>query len=182
MNFFKIATVFIIITLTMTSCITINTPGSEIIELDTLGSNTKAEAEIEETQDTATELISEETEPEITKSQTSVTEQTPVLEETEKATESSSAKACIELVSLTSPISNNNTATISIKGKPSTEYDINVRYATTVSSANGLENKTSDQNGVVSWSWKIGASVKSGSYKITITDGTEVFETQIQVN
>lgn len=184
MKFLKIATVFIIITLTMTSCITINTHGSEIIELETLGNNTDVK---DEKNDTNTEVMPEETEPTITEVQTPVTEEALPVEtlpvgNIETTPETDSPKAVIELVSITSPISNNKTATVSIKGKPNTEYDINVYYATTISGAKGLENKISDQNGAVSWSWKIGASVKSGSYKIIITDGTEAFETKIQVN
>ena len=73
----------------------------------------------------------------------------------------------IHLIYLSSPISKNQTAEIDILGRPYTEYSIEVFYATGKSSASGLENKISNDNGKVSWSWKIGPSVKSGYYKIS---------------
>lgn len=90
--------------------------------------------------------------------------------------------ATLKILSLTSPISVNQTATIKACGKPNTEYDITVTYSSSPSTANGLENKISDGNGIVSWSWRIGPSVKSGSYDITVKGGGETVETQIQVN
>lgn len=83
--------------------------------------------------------------------------------------------------SLTSPISSNQTATLVAIGKPSTEYTISVYYKTTQSTAQGLEPKISNEDGRVSWSWKIGASVKTGRYKIVVSGGGETIETEIQV-
>ena len=62
---------------------------------------------------------------------------------------------------------------VGINGKPNTEYDINVYYSSGVSSAQGLENKTSDENGYVSWSWKVGTNTKPGDYYLDIIDGGE---------
>ena len=87
----------------------------------------------------------------------------------------------IHLIYLSSPISKNQTAEIDILGLPFTEYSIEVFYATGKSSASGLENKISNENGKVSWSWKIGPSVKSGYYKIVVTGGGTSLETEIQV-
>lgn len=88
----------------------------------------------------------------------------------------------ITLTELTSPISNNQTATLSIVGMPNTEYSIEVFYSTVKSTANGLENKISDDLGVVFWNWKIGSRVKAGNYKITITGGGSILETELQIN
>ena len=87
----------------------------------------------------------------------------------------------IYLYDLTTPISKNKTATVSIIGQPNTEYSIEVFYATGKSTAKGLENKISSDIGAVSWSWKIGPSVKTGYYKIVITGGGKSLETEIQV-
>ena len=87
----------------------------------------------------------------------------------------------IQITSLTSPISPNQTATLVAVGKPLTLYKISVYYMTSESTAKGLEPKLSDENGSISWSWRIGASVKAGSYRIVISGGGETIETQIQV-
>jgi len=113
---------------------------------------------------------------------------TPTLESTPSPqtatptpTVQTTALPTISLVSITSPIGVNNTAILEIKGVPNIEYSIAVYYSTTTSSASGLENKTSDSSGYVSWSWKVGARVKSGAYKIVINGGNESFTTYFTV-
>ena len=86
---------------------------------------------------------------------------------------SSPSDSSITLISLSSPIGRNQTASISIKGLPNTEYNISVFYSTAESSASGLENKLSDDNGIVKWEWKIGGKTASGEYKIVISGGGE---------
>jgi competence protein ComEC len=87
----------------------------------------------------------------------------------------------ITLVSLTSPISRNAIATIAIKGKPNTEYSIAVHYSSGDSKASGLENKVSDANGDVSWSWKIGGQTTLGTYGITISGGSQTLNSNFTV-
>ena len=65
----------------------------------------------------------------------------------------------------------NEEVTLNVIGLPNTEYDINVYYSSGVSKAKGLENKISDANGYVSWSWKIGGSTNSGNYRIDLIGG-----------
>jgi hypothetical protein len=79
----------------------------------------------------------------------------------------------INLVALSSPIGRNKTASVSIKGLPNTEYEISVFYSSSESSASGLENKFSDDNGIVKWEWKIGGKTAPGEYKIVISGGNE---------
>lgn len=67
----------------------------------------------------------------------------------------------------------NQTATVSITGKPNAEYSITVYYSSGASEAAGLENKTSDSNGNVSWSWKIGGKTAPGTYRIVFAGGGE---------
>lgn len=71
-------------------------------------------------------------------------------------------------LSVTSPVDNNSMATLTAKGKPNTVYHISVYYSTKESGAQGLENKTSDANGNVSWTWKVGGNTNPGKHKITV--------------
>ena len=84
---------------------------------------------------------------------------------------SSAAASNINLVSLTSPISRGSDVTVSIKGLPNTTYDIDVIYSSGESKASGLEDKTSDSEGNVSWTFKVSSNVKPGTYEVKITDG-----------
>ena len=81
---------------------------------------------------------------------------------TKATTTAATTKATpITLRSITSTVYPGDMVTVEIKGKPNTNYDINVYYSSGVSSADGLGNKTSDGNGIVSWSWKVGTSTLS---------------------
>lgn len=61
-------------------------------------------------------------------------------------------------------------------GTPGAQYNISVYYSSGASKAKGLEPKTADENGSVSWTWKVGSSTKSGQYKIVVSgDKTEEF-------
>ena len=109
--------------------------------------------------------------------------QEPVDTESENTdTETTAYLPPIHLSDVTSPIGKNQTATVSILGRPNTEYSIEVFYTTGKSTAKGLENKISSDIGFVTWSWKIGPSVKAGFYKIVITGGNQSCEAELQVN
>lgn len=90
---------------------------------------------------------------------------------TQKIATPAPAQASIELISLTSPISHGRNATIAIKGKANTEYNITVKYKSGPSTAAGLGEKTSDSSGRVSWTWKVGTRTTRGSWPITISGG-----------
>jgi|GEM_PF-162333 len=95
---------------------------------------------------------------------------------------SSKAPAANSKISLTGApgtVQNGSTATLSITGKPNTEYSISVYYSSGASKADGLEAKTSESNGKVSWTWKIGANTKAGTHRIVIDGGGEKIETSI---
>lgn len=87
----------------------------------------------------------------------------------------------ISLDYLTTPIKINAKATVRIKGKPDTEYKISVFYSSAASTAKGLEAKISDGDGMVSWTWKVGARTKEGDFKIVISGGGETFTTYFRV-
>lgn len=78
-------------------------------------------------------------------------------------------KGNITLVSFMDKVKRGQNATINIQGIPNHNYKITVVY-TSVSKAKGLEEKTSDQLGNVSWTWKIGTNTKPGTYRVTISD------------
>ena len=87
----------------------------------------------------------------------------------------------INLLSLTTPVSRGSNATVSIKGLPNTTYDIDVIYSSGVSKASGLEDKTSDSEGNVSWTFKVSSNVKPGTYEVKITDGKDSVSYSLEV-
>ena len=94
---------------------------------------------------------------------------------------SSAAASNINLVSLTSPISRGSDVTVSINGIPNTTYDIDVIYSSGESKASGLEDKTSDSEGNVSWTFKVSSNVKPGTYEVKITDGEDSASYSLEV-
>lgn len=66
-------------------------------------------------------------------------------------------------------IQRDNLATLSFMGEPDTLYSITVYVKSGPSSAKGLEPKTSDATGYVTWSWWVGSSSTPGTYKIVIS-------------
>ena len=62
-------------------------------------------------------------------------------------------------------------ASVTIQGKPNTEYSISVFYHSGPSKAEGLEAKTSDGNGNVTWTWKVGTKTDKDTYDITVSGG-----------
>ena len=87
----------------------------------------------------------------------------------------------ISLVSLDSPVSRGNDVTVSIKGLPNTNYDIDVIYSSGPSKASGLEDKISDSEGNVSWTFKVSSNVKPGTYEVKISDGKDSASYSLEV-
>lgn len=79
--------------------------------------------------------------------------------------------------SLTSPIKRGRTAYMEILGIPGEEYSIAVHYASSISKAADLVPKTADENGLVTWQWKVGSRTAAGTYKIIVAGGGETLET-----
>ncbi len=94
---------------------------------------------------------------------------------------SNNSTSNINLVSLTSPISRGSDVTVSINGIPNTTYDIDVIYSSGESKASGLEDKTSDSEGNVSWTFKVSSNVKPGTYEVKITDGEDSASYSLEV-
>jgi len=102
---------------------------------------------------------------------------------TEKSVEvqAQTVEQALSLVSITNHLQRNTDATITIKGKPNTEYNIDVHYSS-ISTAAGLENAKSDANGVVSWTWQIGGKTNPGNYYINISGGDEQLKVDFTVS
>lgn len=81
--------------------------------------------------------------------------------------------AVLAAVYISSPVGRNEMATVTIQGKPNTEYSISVYYSTTASTAAGLEKKKSDADGRVTWTWKVGGNTNAGEHRIVISGGDE---------
>ena len=79
----------------------------------------------------------------------------------------------LDIISVTSPVECGAIATLTAKGKPGVEYDIDVIYKKTESKAQGLENKTATKDGTITWSWKVGAGTTPGTFSIYVSGGDE---------
>jgi len=86
----------------------------------------------------------------------------------------------LEIVSVTDPIGQGYTATLRAKTNPGAYCTITVYYKSGPSSASGLYSKTADNEGDVSWSWKVGTRTTLGSWRIVVTaslDGETISQT-----
>lgn len=83
----------------------------------------------------------------------------------------------VELVYLTEFVLPGETASIEVKSEPNTEHEIIVTYSSGASTAEGLDNKFSDDNGYVEWSWKVGTNTNEGTYPIEIYN-LDTFESE----
>lgn len=117
---------------------------------------------------------------ESTTSSTQSAEDEPTNPPTEKPTEkpietiaenSQENDSSIEIDEYTYKVETGSNAYVRIIGKPNTKYSIYVYYGSGISEAEGLEDKISDNNGSVTWEWKVGSRTTPGNYKITITGG-----------
>ncbi len=106
----------------------------------------------------------------------------PTESPTEKPAESPDPAYEIQLKSVTSSVSRGEDATVEVIGKPDTDYTVEVRYASgNVSGSNALAPKRSDENGIVSWTWRIAPSTRAGFAKVTISDGTSDITLYIEI-
>ena len=78
----------------------------------------------------------------------------------------------MQFVSETLKVHRNEYVTVTVQGKPNTTYTISVTYASGhVSEASGLGKAVSDENGYVTWTWKVGGRTGFGKSYFTVTDG-----------
>ena len=106
---------------------------------------------------------------------------TPTTEAPKPVAQAPAVQESLKITSVTSPVGGGQNATLTAIGKPNTEYSIKVVYSSGASTAKGLEAKKSNGSGAVSWTWKVGAKTKPGTYTITVTGGGESQKIQFTV-
>jgi competence protein ComEC len=75
----------------------------------------------------------------------------------------------LQVVSVTSPVTHGANVTLIAKTTPGAQCTIIVNYKSGASTASGLEAKTADNLGNVSWTWKVGANTSPGTWTIVCT-------------
>jgi hypothetical protein len=94
-------------------------------------------------------------------------------------------KLTLEILSVTTPVKQGETAAVNIKTMAGARCTISVYYTDVRSAAAGLEEKTAEASGNVTWTWKIGNDRTPGTFRIEITsrigDHTESRTTLIEV-
>jgi hypothetical protein len=74
----------------------------------------------------------------------------------------------IDVISLTTPVNPGEYATIKVQTLPNELLTIEVWYMSGKSEAQGLYPKRADDEGYVSWTWKVGTRTTPGSWEIII--------------
>lgn len=73
------------------------------------------------------------------------------------------------ILSWSETVGRNEDAHVTIQGKPGVQYSITVYYKSGPSSAAGLEPAVADDQGQVTWEWKVGGRTAAGTYEIVIS-------------
>src|SRR5205807_1781910 len=76
-----------------------------------------------------------------------------------------------EVIITSDPVIQSRGGTVAVAGRalPKTACTIKVGYLSGNANVTGLEPKTSDASGKISWTWVIGKDVKSGTWPVTVT-------------
>jgi len=83
--------------------------------------------------------------------------------------------------SITSPVKRGEFVEVKMKGKKNTPYQIQVIYSSGASSAKGLEEKISDDEGNICWRFQVSSRVNPGTYEVKIFNSEEEASTKLQV-
>ncbi len=96
---------------------------------------------------------------------------------TTQAPTSTTQELTLEIISVTSPVSPGQFATLTAQTAPGANCSIEVIYKSGPSHAAGLIPKVAGSDGSVSWTWKVGTRTTPGTWPITVTaslDGRSV--------
>ena len=83
--------------------------------------------------------------------------------------------------SITTPVKRGEFVEVKMKGKKNTLYQIQVIYSSGASSAKGLEEKMSDDEGNICWRFQVSSRVNPGTYEVKIFNSEEETSTKLQV-
>lgn len=72
-------------------------------------------------------------------------------------------------------------ASVTIKTKPGATGRIEVDYKSGPSQAHGLENKTADHSGQITWQWEVGTHTTPGNWPVHISAGGSTVTTTLKV-
>lgn len=75
----------------------------------------------------------------------------------------------VKLVSLSSPVSPGDDATVTVQTAPNASCNITVIYKSGPSRARGLFPKNADNRGRVDWTWRVGTRTTPGKWPISVT-------------
>ena len=78
------------------------------------------------------------------------------------------ASAAVRLVRVTSPVSTNETASLTVAVSPASTCSIAVYYSTTPSHARGLSPKRGAR---ITWTWNVGSRTRPGHWPIVVSCG-----------
>ncbi len=87
----------------------------------------------------------------------------------------------LEFVTSPQTVKGGDIAKVTIKAPPNSLCTIAVHLSSGVSKAKGLEPSESDENGLVTWTWKISKQTKPGKYRITVTCGSLMADTYFTI-
>lgn len=92
-----------------------------------------------------------------------------------------SEQSKIKLINITPSVSPGSEASVTVQGQSNTVYHIDIHDNSGDSKAARLEDKTSDSNGIVTWTWEIGKKANSGTCQIVITGANQTFPIDIPI-
>jgi len=75
----------------------------------------------------------------------------------------------VKVTKRTASVARNARASLTVKTTKGAECGIDVQYASGSSTADGLEPKTTNASGVITWKWVVARDVKKGTVPIVIT-------------
>ncbi|HET7580567.1 MAG TPA: thermonuclease family protein [Bacillales bacterium] len=93
----------------------------------------------------------------------------------------SSRAASIEVVSSNLDVSPGQYASVTIETSPGATGSIEVDYKSGPSSAEGLETKTADSSGRITWQWMVGTRTTPGKWPVKITVGSRTLTKYLYV-
>jgi micrococcal nuclease len=86
----------------------------------------------------------------------------------------------LSFISMKTPVSRGEKASVTVHGTPGATYEIAVYYKSK-SEAAGLEPRVAGGDGVVTWSWRVGSATKPGAYALEVIGGGETLRVPFEV-